>query len=193
MRCPRFTQQVEITPWKVPVQINWRASWRDNTQLEHIDRLLITVSVCTSDSIHKVCFDARRAAARSTSRNYSRRAYCPCEVRVRRRCGNKIWQKPIYQTPLQRPIGWLEAGANMTQSLSWMPAAKLLYSSKRMCMCVCVCVCLCVPVSVCVSVWSCAVKCTDGWLIHQSCDSSITAVTIPPSPPPPPLPPPPFS
>ena len=87
-------------------------------------------------------------------------------------------KKPIYQTPFQRPIGWLEAGANMTQSLSWMPAAKLLYSSKRMCVRICVCVCVCVPASVCVSVWSCAVKCTDGWLIHQSCDSSITAVTI---------------
>lgn len=59
------------------------------------------------------------------------------------------------------------------------------YTAQRECACVCVCACLCVPVSVCVSVWSCAVKCTDGWLIHQSCDSSITAVTIPPTPPPP--------
>ena len=86
-----------------------RATGQDNMQLGRIDGSLIAVGVCTTDGVRKVNFDKNWAAARSTSKNYSWRAYCLCEVRVRRRrCGNKIWQKPIYQTPFHRPVGWLQ-------------------------------------------------------------------------------------
>ncbi len=123
-----------------------------------------------------VPFDAKQAAARGTSRNYSSRAYCPCEVRVRRRCGNEIWQN---LSTKHLSTSWL---ADSRQQRTWLnlylECQQLnYYTAQREFSCVCV-------LSVCVlSVWSCAVKCTDGWLIHQSCDSSITAVTIslPPS------------
>lgn len=52
--------------------------------------------------------------------------------RLRRRTC-KIWQTLFRRTPLPQLIGWPEAGANMTQSLSEMPAAELLYSLTCVC------------------------------------------------------------
>lgn len=129
---------------KGTIPINWWASWQDNLRLDHIDSLLITVRVCTTDSIHKVCFDAKQAAARSTSRNYSRRAYCPCEVRVRRRCGNKIWQN---LSTKHLSTGRL---AGSRQERTWLnlylECQQLnYYTAQRECVCVCVCVWVCGP------------------------------------------------
>lgn len=128
----------EIKPLK---RYNFQSSgeWA-SVQLGHIDSPLITVTVCAADSRHTVCYNAEQAAARSTSRNYDGGVL---PVQRVRRCGNKTGQS---QTPFRRLIGWLEAGANMTQSLSWMPAAKLLYSSKGMCVSVHACVRACVCV-----------------------------------------------
>lgn len=95
-----------------------------------------------------------------------------------RRCGDKIWQK---RSTKHLSTAWLAGSKQQTWLSLYLECQQLnYYTAQRECVCRCVHMHVCVAVMVLGwgGVWSCAVKCTDGWLIHQSCDSSITAVTI---------------
>lgn len=134
--------------------VNWWVIFRDgNMWCEHIGGAVSHCHCVSSASKRWVCFDAEQEKSLNILRNDS--ILGPRWGSVETRYGQTYLPNTFLSA-----VGWVKAAANMAQSLSRMPAAKLLYSSVRM------------------SVWSCAVKCTDGWLIQQSCDSSITAVTI---------------
>lgn len=138
--CPRNTM-------KGTVQINRGASSQDNTWLKHIDNLLITVTVCTADSMHKVCFDAKKAGDQKHFKGLYQKGILPvwCESE------GEVWKQDMAGNLSTKHLstGRLAASRQKQTWLNLYLKCQQLnyYTAQREYVCVCVfmCVYVCGP------------------------------------------------